>query len=150
MSKLAVPSAVRPARRSSKMRREDYESLAAVRVALRKFLAFSEMICAGAGVTTQHYQTMLAIRAHENQAPSVKELAEVLVLVPSAVVQLVDRMVKQGLVERVPSPTDGRSVLVKLTQGGGTVLAGLASQHMQELVGHRPLLIESLMRLRPV
>ncbi len=52
-----------------------------------------------------------------------------------------DRLEKAGLVERVPSPTDRRSVLVHLTDRGRQVIddavgAGLAEQ--QRLLGHLP------------
>lgn len=52
-----------------------------------------------------------------------------------------DRLERAGLVERIPSPTDRRSVLVRLTDAGreivdGAVGAGLAEQ--QRLLAHLP------------
>ena len=41
-----------------------YEGLAGFRFALRKFLAFSEVVTREAGVTPWRYQAMLAIRTH--------------------------------------------------------------------------------------
>ena len=52
-----------------------------------------------------------------------------------------DRLEKAGLVERIPSPTDRRSVLVRLTDRGREIIddavaAGLAEQ--RRLLGHLP------------
>jgi len=52
-----------------------------------------------------------------------------------------DRLERAGLVERIPSPTDRRSVLVRLTDQGREIIddavgAGLAEQ--RRLLGHLP------------
>ena len=41
----------------------DYEALAQFRYQLRKFLSFSEAVTHKAGLTPQHYQALLAIKA---------------------------------------------------------------------------------------
>ncbi|CCG03410.1 MarR family winged helix-turn-helix transcriptional regulator [Blastococcus saxobsidens] len=66
---------------------------------------------------------------------SQRVLAEVLGLDPSQVVQLVDELSSAGLVERLPSPTDGRAKLVAGTPRGRQVLeqaAALAATGQQE------------------
>ncbi len=65
-------------------------------------------------------------------------------------VQMVDRLVAGGLVQRSDSPTDGRSVLVSLTAKGAALLEHLALQHVEELLKQEPLLVESLRRLRQI
>ena len=125
-----------------------YEGLAAFRLALRRFLAFSEAATAAVGVTSQQYQALLVIKTHAAGAIMIRDFAEQMLLQPNGAVQMVDRLVASGLVERSHSPTDGRSVLASLTTKGSAVLADLAAQHVKELLAQEPLLAESLMQLR--
>jgi DNA-binding MarR family transcriptional regulator len=127
---------------------DDFEELANFRLALRRFLAFSEKASRLAGISAQQYQAMLVIRAHAAPAMAIKELAEQMLLVPHGAVQLVDRLVQAGLAERLPSEADRRSVLVALTPAGEDITARLALDHYAELIRHRPLLAESLAHLR--
>jgi DNA-binding MarR family transcriptional regulator len=127
-----------------------YSGLAAFRLALRRFLAFSEMATEAAGVTAQQYQALLVIRTHSTGAIMIREFAEQMLLQHNGAVQMVDRLVAGKLVRRIHSPTDGRSVLVSLTAKGVGVLERLASLHVKELLKHEPLLAESLKRLRQI
>lgn len=127
---------------------EKYHGLAGMRVALRKFVAASEVINREAGITQQQYQAMLAIKTRQNQVMSVKELAEQLLLSHQATVQLVNRLAKAGLAERYPSAEDRRSVLLKLTPAGATLLDDLATKHLEEMLRQEPLLSRSLRRLK--
>jgi DNA-binding MarR family transcriptional regulator len=128
--------------------REDFEELANFRLALRRFLAFSERASRIAGISAQQYQAMLVIRARAAPAMSIKDLAEQMLLLPNGAVQLVDRLAQAGLAERLPSDADRRSVLVALTAEGELVTARLALDHYAELIRHKPLLAESLSHLR--
>ena len=132
----------------AKLSEQDYRDLANFRSALRQFLAFSEVAARRAGVTAQQYQALLAIRVSPKRAMPIKDLAEELLLLPNSAVQLVDRLAHAELVERRPSPTDGRSVLVTLTPKGTRLLDQLAVDHHAELIRQKPLLSESLARLR--
>ncbi|MGX7872885.1 MarR family transcriptional regulator [Mesorhizobium sp. ORM6] len=125
-----------------------YQGLAGFRYALRRFLAFSEVAASAAGVTSQQYQAMLAIRAHPDRAIMIKELAQQMLLKPNGAVQLVDRLVGAGLAERRQSSTDRRSVIVVMTGKGAALLERLAADHLREMSKHEPLLAESLRRLR--
>jgi DNA-binding MarR family transcriptional regulator len=127
---------------------EKYHGLAGMRVALRKFVAASEVINREAGITQQQYQAMLAIKTRQNQVMSVKELAEQLLLSHQATVQLVNRLAKAGLAERYPSAEDRRSVLLKLTPEGAILLDDLATKHLEEMLRQEPLLARSLRRLK--
>jgi DNA-binding MarR family transcriptional regulator len=127
-----------------------YEDLAAFRLALRRFLAFSEAATGAAGVTAQQYQALLVVKTHPAGAIMIREFADQMLLQPHGAVQMVDRLVAGGLVQRSHSPTDGRSVLVSLTAKGATLLEHLASQHAEELLKQEPLLAESLKRLRQI
>src|ERR1700685_2863223 len=53
-----------------------------------------------------------------DREPTMNELARLLELDQSSVTGRVDRAERRGLVERVPSPADRRSVLVRLTGTG--------------------------------
>lgn len=126
----------------------EYEGLAGFRSALRRFLAFSEAATRAAGVTPQQYQALLVIKIDPQGAIMVKDLADQMLLQHHGAVQLIDRLVNAGLVERRQSPTDGRSVLVAMTAKGERLLEQLASGHIKELLKQEPLLAESLKRLR--
>ena len=127
--------------------RQRYLGLAHFRYALRRFFAASERLSAEAGVTSPQYQAMLAIGVAS--APlTMKDLAEELMLQPHAAVQMVDRLQKQGLVERRASPSDGRSVLLALTEAGEAMMESLAALHLDEMLKQEPRLTEALQRLK--
>lgn len=129
---------------------EDFEALAKFRFALRRFLEFSEGAANSAAVTTQQYQAMLAIRANPDREMSIKVLADEMMLRPNGAVQMVDRLEALGMVARNSSPDDRRSVLVTLTRLGNKVIKVLAAEHVSELIRQRPLLVESLRRLKAI
>jgi DNA-binding MarR family transcriptional regulator len=127
-----------------------YEGLARFRFALRRFLSFSEAVTHAAGVTAWQYQAMLAIRTHPDGAIMIRDLADQMVSRHHGAVQLVDRLCKAGLAQRIQSEKDRRSVLVALSAKGTGLLAQLASAHRNELMRHEALLAESLARLRNI
>ena len=126
---------------------ERYAGLAGFRAALRQFLAASETISRAGGVTAQQYQALLAIGCGPDPM-TMKDLAEHLLLPQNAATQMVDRLQKIGLVDRTPSPTDGRSVVLTLTEAGAMRLADLAEQHLAEMLEREPQLSRSLQRLK--
>lgn len=128
--------------------RSQYEGLAAFRYVLRQFLAFSEAATQAAGVTPQQYQALLVIRTQPRGEVIIRVLAECMLLQHNGAVQLIDRLVSAGLVERKHSPIDARSVLVRMTAKGTMLFERLASNHLDELLKHEALLAESLKRLR--
>jgi DNA-binding MarR family transcriptional regulator len=127
-----------------------YKDLAGFRFALRQFLAFSEVAAKSAGITSQQYQALLALKVAPDASLAVSEFAEQMLLVPNGAVQLVDRLEKLHLVRRKPSTIDRRVVRIELTASGKKLLATLASEHLRELVRHRSLLVESLRRLKEI
>ncbi|WP_245487454.1 hypothetical protein [Rhizobium leguminosarum] len=52
----------RSGRRTSGLADDVYEGLAGFRLAMRRFLSFSEAALAEAGVTSQQYQALLVVR----------------------------------------------------------------------------------------
>ena len=127
--------------------RERYEGLAGFRWALRRFLAASESICRAEAITVQQYQALLALGCAPGPS-TMKDLAEQMMFLPHAAVQLVNRLQKLGLVERTPSASDRRSVLLTLTADGEALLERLARLHLAEMLKQEPQLSRSLRRLK--
>ena len=85
--------------------KSDYETLSAFRYALRRFVHFSEGAAKAAGITPQQHQALLAIKGFPARDKiTVGELAERLQLRHHSAVGLVDRLMVEKLVTRVPSP----------------------------------------------
>jgi len=114
--------------------RADYEALAGFRYALRHFLHFSQSAARAAGLTPQQHQALLAIKGHPVRDDlTVRELADQLLLRHHSVVELVDRLVRLGLVHRKADPSDGRRVLVALTAKAEQMLDRLSTARLDEI-----------------
>lgn len=112
----------------------EYRQLAAFRHALRGFLRFSETAAKKGGLTAQHYQALLALRAsREGRRLAITDLAQELMIRHNSAVGLVDRLARQGLVARKPTPEDRRKVELILTAKGDRLLERLAEVHREEL-----------------
>jgi DNA-binding MarR family transcriptional regulator len=124
-----------------KLATRDYAELARFRHALRTFIRFSETAAAEVGLTAQHYQAMLVLRAcADNGRVTIADLAKQLLIKHNSAVELVDRLVAEGLALRATSSADRREVELRLTPGGRRVLAKLASLHRSELQRIGPVL----------
>jgi DNA-binding MarR family transcriptional regulator len=132
---------------SGQLTDHDYQTLAAIRYALRRFGYFSEDAARSAGLTPQQHQALLAIRAAEKSALSVGELAEFLMVKPHSASELADRLAALGLVGRQPGMTDRRVMKLQLTPAGEAALLSLSVTHRDELRRLRPLLSELLAKL---
>lgn len=73
---------------------------AAFRTALRQFLARTNEVSTGAGLTSQRYDLLLAIKTGNGETSTVSELVKRLSLPQPAVTELVKRAEDVGLVER--------------------------------------------------
>jgi DNA-binding MarR family transcriptional regulator len=114
--------------------KSQYETLAEFRYALRQFIHFSEAAAQAAGITPQQHQALLAIKGFPGRdSVTVGELAERLQLRHHSTVGLIDRLVAEKLVTRVPSAKDRRQVFIQLSNRGGNVLAKLSSAHREQL-----------------
>lgn len=132
---------LKKAERRFRLKTADYARLAAFRQVLREFLHFSEDAAGGLGLTAQHYQAMLVLRAcPEGATVSISDLAHQLLIKHNSAVGLVDRLVAERLVVREPSPADRRKVELRLSARGREVLARLASIHREELERIGPML----------
>jgi len=125
-----------------------YETLAAFRYALRRFIRFSEEAARAAGITAQQYQALLAIKGFPaRDSVTVGELAERLQLRHHSAVGLIDRLAAEKLVVRMAAAQDRRQVLIQLTGRGEKILGKLASVHREQLKRIGPEISKLLERL---
>src|ERR671929_1744211 len=103
----------------------EFARVADFRAALRAFLRKAERNARRSGLTPQRYLLLLMIKGAPNgrESSTVTELAERLQLAQSTVTELVRRAEEVGLVEREPSPADGRVAHLRLTEEGERRLA---------------------------
>ena len=131
-----------------KVTKQEYETLAALRYALRRFVHFSEDAAQHAGLTPQQHQALLAIKGFPGRDQvTVGELAERLQVRHHSAVGLADRLVAERLVTRAVDEADRRRVYLKLTSRGEAVLEQLSAAHKEQLRRLRPELKELLERL---
>lgn len=111
-----------------------YESLAALRHALRCFLRFSQVEARRAGLTAQQHQALLTIKGFPGRDyASISELAARLQLRHHSAVGLVDRLMLRQLLRRTPSASDRRRINLSLTARGEELIARLSESHLIEL-----------------
>ena len=123
--------------RTVELRDGDFARLLAFRDGLRRFQHWSEEQAKAVGLTGAQHQLLLAIRGH-GEAPSIRDVAEHLLLRHHSVVELIDRAVTAGLVKRVGESHDQRVVRLQLTDTGEARVAALAGAHLEELSRLRP------------
>jgi len=127
----------------------DYETLARFRYELRQFLAFSEIEANRAGLSSQQYQALMAIRGFSIRQPvSVGDLAGYMLIRHHTAVELVNRMVRLKIISRSVDPLDGRRVLLALTGEGERRLQRLYKVHVRELRTMGPTLTKMLKLFR--
>jgi DNA-binding MarR family transcriptional regulator len=126
----------------------DYRALAEFRYQLRRFLRFSEEAARRVGMEPQHHQLMLAIKGNPDLGgPRIAFLAERLQIQHHSAVELVDRLVRKGLITRSRGREDRREVHVQLTDRGERVLGELTRHTHAELRSAAPALVETLRKL---
>lgn len=104
------------------------------RVALRRFGRWSEEQAAKVGLTARQHQLLIAIRGHRDAAgPTIREVADHLLIRHHSAVGLVDRTEHLGLIERHGDAADHRLVRLSLTPLGEQWVSELAAVHLEEL-----------------
>lgn len=112
----------------------DYRKLLAFRTALTRFLHWRAEQTQRVGLTPQQHNLLLAIRAHQGRGgPSIRQIADQLVVQHHTAVGLVDRAQDADLVHRCHDPHDRRVVRVRLTPTGRRVVRELDVIHREEL-----------------
>jgi len=126
----------------------DYQALAEFRYQIRRFLRFSEQMARSAGIEPQQHQLLLAVKGlPEDRDATVGEIAHRLQIQHHSTVELVDRLVERGFVERQRDESDLRRVIVNLTPAGEEILEELSSTALAELRSTGPELVRALSSL---
>ncbi|HEV8523142.1 MAG TPA: helix-turn-helix domain-containing protein [Terriglobales bacterium] len=126
----------------------DFRALSEFRYQIRRFLAFSKKVALAAKVDPQQHQLMLAVRGlPPGMKPTIRVLSERLQIRHHSTVELVDRSVRRGLLERQRDGADRRLVAVHLTAKGEKILNELALHHSNELRAAGPELVRVLKRI---
>lgn len=108
--------------------------LARFRYQLRRFLRFSERAARASGLTPQQHQLLLGVAGFTERGwATITELAEFLQERHNAVVGLVQRAERRGLIRKDHSARDRRLARVRLTHPGITTLKKLTRLHLAEL-----------------
>src|SRR5579875_2450809 len=108
--------------------------LAEFRYQLRKFLRFSEKAARSNGLTPQQHQLLLGVAGFTGRGwATITELAEFLQERHNAVVGLVQRAERRGLVRKDHGTGDQRVVRVYLLPKGEKLLARLTELHQREV-----------------
>lgn len=131
----------------NELRANDYQALAEFRYQIRRFLRFSEETARKAGLAPQHHQLMLAVKGSAREDLRIADLAERLQIQHHSAVELVDRLVKKGLITRTRVDEDRREVHVHLTDRGERMLQQLTLYTRAELRSAVPALVTILRKL---
>lgn len=119
-----------PADTTQQLSKTDYERLANLRYALRRFSRQTELEARRAGLTPQQYLLLLSLKGFPGRDwASITELAERLQIRHNAVIGLVNRAEERNLVRRAqdPSSTDRRIVNIHITPAGERLLTSMSA-----------------------
>lgn len=132
---------------------DEYRALAELRYHVRRFLRFSEGQARVADVEPQQHQLLLVLKAlRPPERPTIRAIAERLQIRHNSAVELAQRSVECGLVERGTGERDRREASLRLTRRGERVLRRLSLAHRDELRSAAPALafvLEALVGRRP-
>jgi DNA-binding MarR family transcriptional regulator len=93
-----------------------------VRAETRLYNAVTERVKAEAGVGAGHFELLRHVRDHPGAR--VADLASAFAIGAGTTSKIVDRMEKEGWIERRPNPANRRSSLLALTPAGESVVSG--------------------------
>jgi DNA-binding MarR family transcriptional regulator len=122
-----------------------YQELAEFRYRIVSYVKKADQGARAAGLEPQQYLLMLALRGlPAGREPAIRVLAERLQVRHHSAVGLIDRLERRGLVRRERAKDDRRSVLVRLTARGNSVLAKVANERIEDLRTMAPALVRAL------
>jgi DNA-binding MarR family transcriptional regulator len=128
---------------------DDFRKQAEFRHHLRRFLRSSEIHAKEFGLEPNQYQLLLAIKGlPPDSTPNISALAERLQIEQHSAVELADRSVEKGVVERFREGADRRKVFLRLTESGERLVVEIAVRNRQELANSLPAFMEFLSTLR--
>ena len=85
------------------------------------------------GTTLPRFDLMAQLERHR-EGLKMNELSRLLMVTGGNVTAIVDQLEREGLVERVDEPADGRAWLIRLTSSGEKSFAEMARAHEQWVV----------------
>jgi DNA-binding MarR family transcriptional regulator len=88
------------------------------------------------GLSFGAYDVLLRLARAPNASLAMSELAEKVMLSPSGLTRMVDRLVRAGLVERHRFQEDARVTLARLTDEGRRLLRRAARTHLRGIREH--------------
>ncbi len=88
------------------------------------------------GISLAYYEVMLFLSRAPERRLRMAELAHTVLLSPSGLTRLVDRMVADGTVERLPCPGDARAANAHLTDQGFAKPRRAARTHVRGIHEH--------------
>ncbi len=126
----------------------DFRKQAQFRYWLRRFLSASETHARRVGLGSSQYQLLLAVKGlPAGERPNISTMADRLMVESHSVVELVDRCVQGGLLERFREGPDQRLVFLRLTDLGNELVEKIALQNRAEIMDALPTLMEFLKSL---
>lgn len=122
-----------------------YSALATFHNKLDHLVEATDQCTREAGVRRTKFRLLMAIKRQPTGAPAtIGSLAEAMNLDRSAVVELLDELIRQGFVSRQKDPDDRRRILISLTPTGEEWLAPLVDAALRELATAGPELLHAL------
>jgi DNA-binding MarR family transcriptional regulator len=88
------------------------------------------------GMPFERYSILLMLARADNGELRPSELADALPITPSGVTRLIDRLERDGVVERRACTTDGRGTVVALTADGTEVFRRAGRVHLRGIDEH--------------
>jgi DNA-binding MarR family transcriptional regulator len=123
----------------------EYRALAELRYQIRCFLNFSEAAARAAGMEPQQHQLLLVLRSLSPETrPTVRVVAQRLRIRHNSAVELVQRCVDRGLIDRQTCEEDRREASLRITRTGRRLLQRLSIAHRSELRAAAPSLASAL------
>jgi DNA-binding MarR family transcriptional regulator len=127
--------------RTRALTKKDFAKLLEFRVALRRFLGWSEDQAAEVSLSAAQHQLLLAICGHDDpRGPTVSDIAGYLVVRHHSAIGLINRAQDGGLLQRRTDDDDQRVVRLSITPLGQRRVDAMAAAHIEELRRLAPLL----------
>ena len=83
------------------------------------------------GLSLSAFEVLWRLAATEQGRLRMTELADLVLLSPSGLSRLVDRLESEGMIERIACPTDGRAVNATITEAGRARLSASEATHFE-------------------
>lgn len=83
------------------------------------------------GLSLSAFEVLWRLATAERGRMRMTELAELVLLSPSGLSRLVDRLESEGMIERIACPTDGRAINATITEAGRARLSASEATHFE-------------------